>query len=57
MKAQGVPTNNLSIFSPNTILALTPYLNLSLKSSTGRSSCFVFSCGDQMVDTERMRFV
>jgi hypothetical protein len=57
MKAHGVPTNDLPIFTPDTILILTPYFDFALEASTCSPSCFVFSCSDQVVDTERMRLV
>jgi hypothetical protein len=52
MKAQGVPTNNLSVFTPHAILALTPYLDFAFEASTRSSPRLVFSCCDQVVDAE-----
>jgi hypothetical protein len=57
MKAQGVPTNYLSVLAPHAVLVLAPYLDLALEARTGGTSCLVFSRSDQVVDAERMRLV
>jgi hypothetical protein len=57
MKVQGVPTNNLSVLAPYTLLVLTPYFDLALEARAGGTSCLVFPCGDQVVDAEWMRLV
>lgn len=56
-KAQGVPTNNLAVFTPYTLFALAPYLDSALEASTRSPACLLFPRGHQMVDAERMRFV
>jgi hypothetical protein len=57
MKARGVPTNNLSVLGPHSVLVLAPYLDRPLEARTGGTSCLVFPCGDQVVDAEGMCLV
>jgi hypothetical protein len=57
IEAQGVPTHNLAVLAPHALFALAPYLHLPFEASTRRTSRFVFSCGDEVVDAEGMRLV
>ena len=56
-KAQGVPTDNLSVLSPYTLFALAPYLDFAFEASTRSPTCLLFPRGYQMVNAERMRLV
>jgi hypothetical protein len=56
-KAQGVPTDYLSILTPNAVVVLAPYLHFSLETGTCSASCFVFARGDEVVNAEWMRLV
>lgn len=57
MKAQGVPTNNLSVLAPHAILALTPYLHFAFKASAGCPFRAVFSCGYYVMYAKRVRLL
>lgn len=56
-KAISLPTNNLPLLYPDSILALSPDLHLALKPRARRSPRFVLLGSDKVVDTKCMRFV
>jgi len=57
MKARGIPTNDLSVFTPQAINALTPYLHLPFEASTCRTLRCIFSRCDQVVYAEGVRLL
>lgn len=56
-KAQGVPTDNLSVLTPCPVFTLAPYFDLALETSTRSPSCLLFARSHQVVYAERMCLV